>query len=85
MVAGCRSVVSGLKRGHKMKIDRTTKFLSVAIGLGLFLSAAAELLRPVPAAAQFGRTRTIKDHLRYIEMYLEDIHRGTCTNREICG
>ena len=65
--------------------DRMTKVPLAAIAIDLFLNAAVDLFRPpaVSASTQF-RERTIEDHLRYIENYLEDIYRGTCSNRKIC-
>lgn len=58
-------------------IDRTTKFLLLAIGLGLWANIAALTIRP--AMAQHQDTA-----LTDIAGDVHDIAEGNCTNRKIC-
>ena len=67
-----------LHTGDEM-IDRTTKFLLVAVALGLWLNIGLTIMRPAPAAAQDTA------QLSQLENYVAEIANGVCVNRKICG
>ena len=59
--------------------DRTTKWLLLAIAVGLWMNVASQWLRPVPvhAAGEVEQAANIERHVRAIA-------NGLCLNSKIC-
>jgi hypothetical protein len=65
----------------KLKIDKTTKLLLLAIALGLWINGLAPLFRPAPVAAQESEA------LKQLKDIAHDVHvidTGVCLNSKIC-
>lgn len=62
-------------------MSRATQIILAALAAGLWMNAAAMLLRPSPAQAQVGGDFSLSQ----ISQVMQAIGNGTCANHKLCG
>jgi hypothetical protein len=65
----------------------TIKILLSSIALGLWANIMVPLIRPTTAVAQYETDYVLKSmdiHLQRIEVGIDKIQTGTCTNGKLC-